>query len=445
MSHTEHSSSNFVRFTNLYFILMGFGMTVTLFLSSYFLTPTTSVFSFPVEDAHCSQRFKGFGLHCFGDYYFSLTFANNDAYFTGHTYGLQQYPPIAIIIFRFFNAVNDMAPGTVLSLVLYYFIGIVFSIVAVLRYFDFKQGLRIAALMVSSTPFIVLLDRGNILLFVFPLLFLFLKAYERPLDKVSMIWLVLAALIKPQFLLFSLVYLKDRRFFDFLKTIIAYITCTLLAFTFFAGSILTNLELWIKGITAYQGLSPEASHHPVNLSAANTIASIWKVFQTVKARDIVNVQMSPTFTSIVSLSVLSILVLSFVFLKRALNLLDSAVLITLAFILFPSTTYSYYLCLIYPLILFYFSMSNESQKTISLGNGSVSRLNLYKYATLFILVPLGIPLKVFVGLDSQIQGSEISITFLLTGIILIFVFVFLVLSSIKSRKGLNQDRLLKFN
>jgi hypothetical protein len=279
------------------------------------------------------------------------------------------------------------------------------------------------------------------LLFVFPLVFLFLKAYERNLGKIPIVWLVLIALIKPQFLLFSLIYLKDRRFFDFLKTVIAYITCTLLAFTFFAGSILANLELWIKGITAYQGLSPEASHYPVNLSAANTIASIWKVFQSVKAREIVDVEMSPTFTSFVSSSVLIVLVLSFVFLKSALNLLDSAVLITLGLILFPSPTYSYYLCLIYPLILFYFSMSSKGQKTISLGKSSVSRLNLYKYATLFILLPLGVPLKVFVGLDSQIQGSEVSITFLLTGIILIFVFVFLVLSLIKSRKGLNQERL----
>jgi hypothetical protein len=255
------------------------------------------------------------------------------------------------------------------------------------------------------------------------------------------LWLVLAALIKPQLLLFSLLYLKDRRFIDFLKSIIAYILSTFLAFTFFAGGILTNLHLWIKGITAYQELSPEASHHPVNLSAANTIASIWKVFETIKAREIVNVQMSSIFTSIVSLSVLIVLVLSFVFLKSSLNLFDSAVLVVLTLILFPSTTYSYYLGLIYPLILFYFSMSNQSQKSIVLDKNSVSHLNLYKYSTMFILLPLGIPLKVFVGLDSQIQGSEVSITFLLTGIILIFVFLFLVLSSVKSRKGLNQVQL----
>jgi hypothetical protein len=334
-----------------------------------------------------------------------------------------------------------MAPGTLLSLGLYYFLGITVSVVAILRYFNFKKALRITALVVSSTPFVILVDRGNILLFVFPLLFLFLKAYERPLDGVSVVWLVLAALIKPQLLLFSLLYLKDRRFIDFLKSIIAYATCTFLAFTFFAGGILTNLQLWVKGITAYQELSPEASHHPVNLSAANTIASIWKVFQTAKAREIVNVQMSATFTNIISLFVLIVLVLSFVFLKSSLNLFDSAVLVTLALILFPGTTYSYYLGLIYPLILFYFSMSNESQKTLAPGKSSVSRLNLYKYATLFILIPLGIPLKVFVGLDSQIQGSEVSITFLLTGMILIFVFLFLVLSSIKSRKGSNQDHL----
>jgi hypothetical protein len=437
MKSPEDSSSHFVRFTNLYFILMGFGMTITLFLSSYFLTPITSVLSFPVEDGHCSQRFKGFGLHCFGDYYFSLTFANKDAY----SDGLQQYPPIAIIIFRFFNAINNIAPGTLLSLGLYYFIGIAVSIIVIFRYFDFKKGLRIAALIVSSTPFVILVDRGNILLFVFPLLFLFLKAYERPLDKISVLWLVLAALIKPQLLLFSLLYLKDRRFIDFLKSIIAYILSTFLAFTFFAGGILTNLHLWIKGITAYQELSPEASHHPVNLSAANTIASIWKVFETIKAREIVNVQMSTIFTSIVSLSVLIVLVLSFVFLKSSLSLFDSAVLVVLTLILFPSTTYSYYLGLIYPLILFYFSMSNQSQKSIVLDKNSVSRLNLYKYSTMFILIPLGIPLKVFVGLDSQIQGSEVSITFLLTGIILIFVFLFLVLSSVKSRKGLNQVQL----
>jgi hypothetical protein len=427
MKHVEiEYRQAFQKFANFYFVILGFAVSVTVFLSSYFNAPITSMLSYTVEDGHCNQKLEGIGLHCFGDYYYSLAFTEGNPYLVG----TQQYPPLAIQMFKVYGTISKILPESTLGLSLYFCTAISFLAFTIFRNFEKKTAITFISIIISSTPFIITFDRGNILLFTIPLVFLFFKAYSRSSRGYAIIFLVLAALIKPQLALYSLIFLRNKRFNEFVRFVLAYFFSNLILFTLFSGNTFSNFMLWVKGLIHYQGLSSEASHFPVNLSAANTFALIWKVFQSARLGDIVDIQLSTMYTSAISLLIFTIFAISF---SAKASFFDSIVLITLVLLIFPGTTFSYYLALIYPLMLFYFYQSNVEENGALIGRMSRLKMKIYSFTTLLILVPVGIPLKLLVGLESEIDGSDVSITFIMIGLILAFVFAFISVSSFSGR------------
>lgn len=108
-------------------------LTGSLYVSTYLNYNLFESISFWTRDGWCDDSIRrGIGIHCFGDFYYNFNFARADH---PHTSGYPQaYTPLAILMFGPFIFLNELFPGTPVSLILYLLANI-FAVLAALRYF----------------------------------------------------------------------------------------------------------------------------------------------------------------------------------------------------------------------------------------------------------------------------------------------------------------------
>lgn len=100
------------------------------------------------------------------------------------------------------------------------------------------EKMFITLAMFVSTPVIYALERGNIIIFSFVFLFMYLICYDdnRPwLREIGYIFLALSAAIKLYPAIFGLMLIRDKRIKDAIRTVIYGIVFTVGPFAFFGG------------------------------------------------------------------------------------------------------------------------------------------------------------------------------------------------------------------
>jgi hypothetical protein len=264
-------------------------------------------------------------------------------------------------------------------------------------------------LLLSSTPMIVGLDRGNVVVLCVPLLYFFLHFERENNAKWSFIFWTALVLVKPQFALLGLLFLRGRNIKGALKRVV-------LGFSIFCASFLTypigifeNIRAYLKQLVSYQDYGSLGNVFPVNVSLGSALSLV----------DVFNKTILTGSTQTISVVVLiaTVLVTYRSSAKLSLSVVLSVLLLP---IILPQTSWHYYLVVLIPFFVIAITDTPDLKirivemipKNLSFRLQNYLQIGLAAWATL-LFVPWVIPWNVFAPNDAYFGASSISMHWLL--------------------------------
>jgi hypothetical protein len=388
-----------------------FAVLIGTYISSYFQIPLTSMLSFNVADGWCNAVTQGVGAHCFGDFYYTLTFLEQS---NPWSTAANPYPPIALLIFKPFAFLVELFPSTQFGLFAYlgFLVASLLSIPVHLfmtKKMGLSQSILVGMLIISTTPVIVGLDRGNIVVLCVPILYFFLH-FERDSDsKRSFIFWLALVLIKPQFAILGLIYLRNGHLTGALKKAILGFSLFCASFLLYPIGLKENLRAYLSQLVGYQDYGSLGNVFPVNISLASAL-SLVDVFiktSTVGATQVV--------------SIILLIVTGIIVFRSPAKLSTSAVLPVLVLpIILPQTSWHYYLIVLVPFFIFAITNTSDSKIGIDIVNQNTldnrmrnfSQIGLSAWAVV-LFVPWTVPWNVFAPSNTNFGSSTISMHWVL--------------------------------
>jgi hypothetical protein len=379
----------------------------SVFISSYFDWALTSIISYPVTDGWCDTKVSGIGNHCFADFFAPVSIAAENPW----DEGINPNPPTAMNIFRIFLFVSNHATNQVALLIWLSLISIclITPLIHLNRIPDLsiERKFKLNFIYLLSMPMITALDRGNIICLTIPLLYFYILNLENEKNsKKTVCLLIVASLIKPQLIIFSLLLFRRRNYSLIFKTLGAWIAITLVSFITY-GDLFGDLRKYLVAVISYPDYASRGKIYPVNLSLRSTF-------------DIANnaTGMSINLNLITIASYFILLLFSFVTLRNMTNnsLSKSFFNLTLLTISFLGTSFSYYSTYLL-LALLILILTQEEADIFSKRSLQLPILGIY----LFVLPVNSLSWKIFPAFRDFGQ-TQISMTWAL-GQICIFLYI----------------------
>jgi hypothetical protein len=341
---------------------------LAVFISSYFNWSITSIVSYPTQDGWCEKATTGIGEHCFGDFFAPVSISSEQPW----GQGLNPNPPTAMNIFRLFWVISEYSTPQVALIV--WLIAITFCLFFPLvhisreRYLTSETKWKVIFIYALSSPLIVSLDRGNIICLTVPLMYLFLMKINSD-PKWSLYLLVLAALIKPQLIIFAVLVLKVKGTRLLVKTLGIWLGSFFLAF-FTYGNFGRDLSNYISAVSDYSNYATRGKIYPVNLSLRNTLDIISSALGQTISEQLITVVAYGIIVIFLTLTLLNINRYSYP--RVTWNL-------TLILVSFIGTSFSYYS--IFVLLVFVVIVTSSSVSDIF-----DSKIRLISLAVVFTLL-----------------------------------------------------------
>ena len=319
------------------------------FIASYANIKPTEALIFNSNDGWCNPQTEGIGEHCFGDFAhgtlqdFKTPWTNNPQL---------AYPPLAISYFKLFYKLKTIFPNSILPLVLHLalmMIAILFPVLH-LRYrkkITTRRALMIASAVVSMSPILMSIDRGNNQIFLLPLLYLFYFYSLRGQNNLCSLLIALMALWRPQMFLLVLIFIPNRQWKILLKTTLLSMALTLLSFLFFPwDKFRINVFQWLNNAQGYQNVQAIPSNFPTNWSFTNSFLTLVETLN----RIILGSPSQPLTFGGGTVQILNVFFLIAIvmnlFIRKDYNKFKNLVVITCLPILVPGVSYGYYLSLL---------------------------------------------------------------------------------------------------
>lgn len=305
------------------------------FLPNYFSISAGNKMIFSPADGNCVSEASGFGNHCFGDYGATINLIRevSNPWFEGSALG--HYPPLNVILFRFFSDIQTTFSHT-LALSLYLLtllLSGLFPIWSASRKYDFQQRQSyLIFLGVLALPLLAAIDRGNAAVWAIPFLYLAVARLLEGRLNSSIVFLGIAIAIRPQLIIFLILYLLSREYIAILKTVALAATIYVLSFSIYLLSFdFKTFMIYIQNTRQYGSGVP--GMWPPNLSLARGLKVTLEWF-SVEAKD--------STIILISTSLIICVFLCLYFLKEPFRVRNSVfLLIPLIFLLAPMTWYYY--------------------------------------------------------------------------------------------------------
>jgi hypothetical protein len=406
-------------------------MSVGVLYSSYIGLTYSEIISAPVIDGWCEPRTQGIGKHCFGDFYAPITISStSNPWNSPFPLDGIAYTPLS---FTYFNVISaDLVLGLGQKLPLY--LNLVFTIFALgfpgMHIFLQKvkngfSGKWILAVLLTSTPSLIMIDRGSNNFILVPLLYMYFVKIRQGKFAQAFALLFAMSLWKPQMLLFGFLLISFFGIRKFSFGILLTISGLLLSFVLYPKSMLVNIIDWVENSRAYQTYAPSPSIGNYSFASfVGLLESTWrKLTNPGQSFTLFESPLSMNEVSLISL-VFGILAFGILFLARKhLNANYQFLAITVFFLQLPGTTFGYYLVfLLLPLL--FMIVDNEFVYVV----GSLKALNYVVYgALLFAMVPAWpVNMKVL-GIDPTGMFSASGITWVISHLLLSILSVLLIL------------------
>ncbi len=249
--------------------------------TSYFRIDVVGSLIWPGWDGYCVEGAQSLGVHCFSDLSQFLVL-NGSMDPEGSNPFIRNYPPINRTIFWLFQMLA-LHVDYGFSVGLYVAVSATCLLVPVLwavRGRPWTQQILIVSLAgVATFPFLAALDRGNNIAFVVPFLVLVVVGLRRNLSALTLVGIVGASQIKPQFGALVIALIVLRRFRLAVIVIVSGLAIFLTSFLLVllsrpALSPLQEFKGFILYTRYYDQYLPLDSGYPPNASFAHLVALV---------------------------------------------------------------------------------------------------------------------------------------------------------------------------
>jgi hypothetical protein len=434
---------NQFNFTNtlilkIYITSLAISYFIKSLLPGYLGYNATAALSTTTEDGWCEPNLQGIGSHCFSDFYNVMAASNSKQPWSSTP---NPSPPFGLLIFRFFSLEFWNVGQSRVALLVYLSIGI-FGITMsfwlfVKKYCDSLTARLLGLCLVFlSSPILILIDRANYLIFLIPLHFLILHYFIQNKNKQMLLLLGLLVLMKPHFVVYSLLFVINGRYKTFLKSIVFSSLLLLISFGLYPLRILENIKDYLKQIEFYQNYTNAGAIYPPNISMFNFYYTLKRIFAQLfpgsigldpEAKWLFQNQI---FTIAITLVILVIFLIGMNYRTKANNY----AIVVFITILVTNVSFAYYLSLLIPMITLYFLTDLENTKyKFNLVTSNAEKI-VFTLMLIFLFVPWSIPWTVFSKLKPY-SWSEVSFTWLIGQAFLLVFFLILLLKGL--RQGFN--------
>lgn len=325
--------STFIVLTSLLWILV---VPVWWIQAGYRDLPVSERFSFPVVDGHCDASYQGIGEHCFGDYYYAVTNLIPSFSREGFASPAGLIPIAALEKLASFIGLGSRG-GLILFLAASVAAISVPSIYVARRASLEHRWVGAIVLGIGSLPSLLLLDRGNNLAFVVPLLTVFVLKARSKEDLLAALALGLAAAFKPHLILASVLFLGLKQWRKLLFCLLSFVLAFLCGFVLWGGNPLRTVSEYLRTLPEYQDYQPVSSEYPPNVSVGRGL------YQLEQVMDIPVVTPSTIGLVLVLFVLVTCLVRS-----EQLGFARMCLLALALPMLAPSLSYAYYLVVLLP-------------------------------------------------------------------------------------------------
>ena len=240
-------------------------------LVGYFAQAPTENISFSRVDGWCDPGTQGIGVHCFGDFQPPRQLLDAPSVWAGD--GISGgYTPVGLTPHVIAQGLEAAGLGVRGSLVVFLVaMALAMSLPAVFTAFRGASGTRgplpLLLFFAAAAPALITPDRGNSAGFPIPFMLLFAIYAGRNPRWVAIASIIVAAGIRPQFVLLAVGLLAFRRTKDALLAVAGATSATAISFLLWPGDRAGNIQAWWSHITTYsESVGPNAPK--TNLSAS---------------------------------------------------------------------------------------------------------------------------------------------------------------------------------
>ncbi len=417
-------------FPLIFFSALALAMSIKSLFPDWLNYSASEALSLSANDGHCNPSTEGIGIHCFGDFYYPLQYANSNNPWGGD---INPYPPVPLFLLKPFALLRTTFPNTHISLYIYLALAIL-GVIATAFFLSRKLKLQslqkvvLIVLLLTSGPMLFTIDRGNNLIFLFPLMIVFVHATLKGNYQTGFLCGILMTAIKPQMILLGLVFLIIRDLRMLVKWVVTNGLVFAFSFTLYSGQVTINLKNFLSQLQTYQNLSqsPAGALSPPNLSLGNTVA----ILENFVSSELIGNESNPArgyYSSMVTVFILLIVFYSLY--KNPSRKIHSEhlILITILIIVLPNVSYGYYSLLLVPIFLLYFlsivTPENEQQiQSTQLSLKSKFTRRTWEITSLLLFIPWGIPWKIFTPLRDD-QWSWVGLNYVFINFLLVILFL----------------------
>ena len=367
--------------------LLGLAAVVAWVLGSYFKVDVAAMVSFPGADGHCRLPHEGVGVHCWGDFG-AVRFAS----LTGAPLGPEVVYPLSSRILRlpFFaiSSIGGYGAGLIAFLVASAAC-LIAPVVWAVR--DTPWALKpvvVTVAAVATMPFLMVLDRGNVLALTVPFLFLALLGLVRDKPWMIAVATIAATSVKPQFALLGVGLLALRHWRAAAVSIAGSVAIIVVPYLVFGDKWRSALVTWLDAAQAWTKSQPLSVDWPGNISLPRVLyllghAGPWRHSRLLSTID------DGTYTT-ASVAILAVIVGILVLSGRHLPPLATGVALLAIASLASPLTYAYYSVFMIPVVAIVFRCGLASWPTDTRWDRTMPRI--LSAALVLGLSPLLLPL-----------------------------------------------------
>jgi len=209
----------------------------------------------PPHDMWCDpSKGEGLGLHCFGDYSLTATIASEANPWNNSIFGSFNYPAGGLLLFKFLASLEMLLSVQNFGLFTYLALTVISLAIPALmigKQFSINQRILFAVGSITSLPALLIIDRGNSVGIAFVFVFLFTYFYKKGKISQSILFLVIASLIKPQFAIFALLLFIHRKWNYFFISTLAIGISQVVSFLAWPTAFPNSLEQAFNAIVGY--------------------------------------------------------------------------------------------------------------------------------------------------------------------------------------------------
>lgn len=249
--------------------------------AGYLEKPVTEMLSFLVNDLNCEPRTQGIGMHCFGDFW-GIQEVFQIGGKTDYAENLSIYPPLGMLPSGFVTWVSGVLDLSSHSTLVVY-LGLSTLALSAPAIYSMRTARAFPTMLPflligpSSLPALMVLDRGNNLAFVVPLLLLFVVLIQKDQYFGATICLSLVASFKPQFALALVIFVGLRRWKALIAGLLAVIGFLGIGFLLWPGNPIENGTHWFENVLAYRDYQSPSDEYPPNLSVLRAVYQVSKI------------------------------------------------------------------------------------------------------------------------------------------------------------------------